>query len=219
MSKTRNRALFDATIAEFFGTMVLAFAVGYFVSVGSFALQGFESFFAPFAIGLTLFFLVATLGYASGAHFNPAVTLALAVFRKVDPIKIPLYLGAQFVGAWVGIAIARFAVPGGLAEPSTLTSTGGLVTEFIGALLLGFAVASVVLGRVKEGWGAPVIGVALTLGVTIALGYGGGLLNPALAGGLEVWSWRYWVMPLLGVLCGTAVCVIFDEESTTPKSG
>ena len=95
-----------AAAAEATGTFVLVFA-GTAVAVG--ALLGrpiaggsYDSLAIALAFGLALITMVAALGHVSGAHLNPAVTLALAVTRKFPWAYVPAYLAAQFAGACAG---------------------------------------------------------------------------------------------------------------------
>lgn len=215
------RSVIDATVAEFFGTAILALMVsflGYAAGAG-YAVSGFEPLFMPFGVGLTLFLLIATLGYASGGHFNPAVSLALVAARRFNARKLLYYLPAQFLGALVGVACARFIIPGGLPAPLSQVTTSGAFTEFLGAVIFGLAVLSVVIKRVRPEHGPAVIGIGLALGVSLAYAFNGGLLNPALALGMGAWSWHFWVMPVLGVLAGGSIAVLFDEESDPQPAG
>src|ERR1700732_1072229 len=59
------------------------------------------------ATGAALVALILTFGPISGAHFNPAVTLADASMGGVSWREVPIYLGAQLAGAFAGVAIAH----------------------------------------------------------------------------------------------------------------
>lgn len=65
------------------------------------------------ATGAMLIVLILTLGPVSGAHFNPAVTLAMAVAGSLPWREAPVYLAAQFAGAFAGVASAHlmFGMP------------------------------------------------------------------------------------------------------------
>jgi glycerol uptake facilitator-like aquaporin len=104
------------TIAEFLGTAFLLAAVvgsgimGEQLAGGNVAIALLAN---SLATGATLVVLIITLGPVSGAHFNPAVTLAMALAGSVPWRETPAYLAAQFAGAFAGVASAHlmFGMP------------------------------------------------------------------------------------------------------------
>jgi MIP family channel proteins len=97
-----------AYLAEFIGTLSLVFVVAMVVIVNSGDGLGVTDFAV---IGLVhafmLMLLIHSLGGASGAHFNPAVTIALALGRKIRPPDAAVYIVVQILGAVVGAFIAK----------------------------------------------------------------------------------------------------------------
>src|SRR3954454_8284475 len=95
---------YAAYAAEFVGTLVLVLAISGYVSASSRALEIF-----PLAIvhGLALMGIVYTIGSISGAHVNPAVTLALLAIKKITGRDAGFYIGAQALGGIVGALLAR----------------------------------------------------------------------------------------------------------------
>jgi MIP family channel proteins len=97
-----------AYAAEFLGTLMLVFAVAMVVIVNSGGGLGITDWTV---IGLVhvfvLMLLVYSLGGASGAHFNPAVTIALALGRKIRPPDAAIYIVVQVLGAIAGAFIAK----------------------------------------------------------------------------------------------------------------
>src|SRR3954471_2482664 len=93
-----------AYIAELIGTLVLVLAITGYVSASSDALEIF-----PLAIvhGLALMGIVYTIGAISGAHVNPAVTLALLAIRKITGRDAGFYIGAQVLGGICGALLSR----------------------------------------------------------------------------------------------------------------
>ena len=95
------------------------------------------------ATGGVLGALIVTFGPISGAHFNPVVTLSSAVQRDMQPRDLPLYIAAQVVGAFLGVAIAHlmFGLPiffasrhdrsGGSELFAEAVATFGLVTVIL----------------------------------------------------------------------------------------
>lgn len=104
------------TIAEFLGTAFLLAAVvgsgimGEQLAGGNVAIALLAN---TLATGTILTVLILTLGPISGAHFNPAVTLALAATGKMSWREVPSYLAAQFAGGFAGVASAHlmFGMP------------------------------------------------------------------------------------------------------------
>ena len=64
------------------------------------------------SIGVTVVVISAIMGPVSGAHINPAVTIGLAIMRKVDPDKVLTYLAAQFLGGLAGGLLAFWIARG-----------------------------------------------------------------------------------------------------------
>jgi glycerol uptake facilitator-like aquaporin len=86
-----------------------------------------------FATGAGLVALILTFGPISGAHFNPAVTLADATQGGIAWRDVPAYLAAQFGGAFVGVAVAHvmFNEPTFFASQHERTGVAPWVSEFV----------------------------------------------------------------------------------------
>jgi glycerol uptake facilitator-like aquaporin len=103
-------ALQARTLAEFLGTAFLLAAVvgsgimGEQLAGGNVAIALLAN---TLATGAMLTVLILTLGPISGAHFNPVVTLAMALAGNLPWREVPAYLGAQFAGAFAGVASAH----------------------------------------------------------------------------------------------------------------
>lgn len=182
--------------AEAVGTFILVFAGG---GAGvALALNGVKNagellLVAALAHGLALVVIVNIFGRVSGAHVNPAVTLALASVKRFDWARVPGYIGAQFVGAFVG-ALAIVGIYGqnaltmaGASAPSispSVTGLQGLLAEALGAFILIFAIMATVADNrftLPSGWAGLIIGLALAVGI-FATGFSSGAgLNPALS--------------------------------------
>src|SRR6185436_1967875 len=85
-------------ITEFIGTLFLVLAVG--LSDGN-----------PLAIGATLMVMVYAGGHISGAHYNPAVTLAVYVRGKIGLSDTLIFIGSQLLGAFVAALLVSVFVP------------------------------------------------------------------------------------------------------------
>ncbi len=161
----------------------------------------------------------------SGAHFNPAVTLGLAVIRKFPWSYVPACIGFQVFGAIAG-AGATWATLGSEARDSkvalgaTVPAAGisdvrAFVVEALITFLLVFVIVAVATdGRVPAALAAPSIGFALVTAVLIGGGITGGAVNPVRALGPAVMSatftslWVYLIAPVVG---GIAAAVLYNR--------
>src|SRR5436853_7890961 len=101
-------------IAEFIGTFFLVLAIGMAViSPGAGEL-------APIAIGCALMVMVYACGHTSGAHFNPAVTLAIWLRGRVHTSELPGYIVAQIFGAGSAAVLALFFKGDPIISPSEI---------------------------------------------------------------------------------------------------
>jgi glycerol uptake facilitator-like aquaporin len=105
-----------------------------------------------FATGAALVALILTFGPISGAHFNPAVTLAEASQKGLPWSDVPLYIFAQTAGAFAGVASAHvmFGEPLFAASHHARSGSAQLFSEFIAA----FGLLSVIWGCVRSRSGA-----------------------------------------------------------------
>lgn len=207
-------------LAEFLGTFFLAISV-YILTAFSAANYAFESFsglFVPFGVGLTLFVLVVTLASKSGAHFNPAITLAAALFKHMQPRQAFNYILAQIAGAYIAVWACLALIPSGLVQPSGQITAGGVLAEFLGTLFFVFTVFMVILKQTRAELGALAIGAALAVGAAIALPYQGGILNPAIALAAGGFSWRFLLIPILGGICGAAFAILLTSPEPESNS-
>jgi glycerol uptake facilitator protein len=224
-----------AYIAEFLGTLVLVLFVTLVVSL--FLTQPSQTNPAPFidwtVIGLAhvfiLFILVQTLAVMSGAHFNPAVTIAMTAMRQIRPPDAGIYILAQLSGAVAGALITKLlldnfanadAVNFGAVAISDSTLDGkvllGMLGEFIGTFVLMFTIIGVALDpRVDRALAPLAIGAALGVGVMVMGTLTGAGFNPARAFGPALVSgeWdgadnfllAYVLAPILGALAAAIV--------------
>jgi aquaporin NIP len=177
------------------------------------------------SFGLVIMVMIAALGHISGAHFNPAVTLAFAVTRHFSWREVPAYLAGQFLGATAGALALRalFGLDTGLgATLPTGPPLQALGIEILLSAVLMFVIVSVAtdtravgeLAAIAIGgtvaldalWGGPVTGASMNP----ARSFG-----PALATGLWSSHWIYWVGPILGALTGAGLYQALRVRSTS----
>jgi glycerol uptake facilitator protein len=223
-----------AYIAELVGTLFLVFFVTSVVVlyVASGQNAQFGSDFA--VVGLThafvLFVLIASIGVASGGHFNPAVTTAFIVLRRIDPIDGLVYILAQLSGGVLGALLTKaFLLDEGRASdygvPQVSDLLGGAVqgalVEGIGTFVLVLTVLAMALNPEVRRWAALTIGGALGFLVMVLGPLAGGSFNPArwfgpaLVGNEFGDAWVYVVGPIVG----GALAAAFYRFVIQPSSG
>lgn len=198
-------------VAEFIGTFTLTFVVILSLSSGSFPLA------TPFVAALTLLLFVYSIGGISGSHINPAVTTGLLAIGKIDIKDAVFYIVSQFIGAAAAIGLSRLLgvqLPvSGAGADSTV-----LLAEALGTFFFTFGIASVALGRAHETVSGVVVGGSLLLGLGVAVLIGsGGILNPAVAFGLQSFSIPYVIGPILGSVFGMLVYRLIDYTGEHKK--
>lgn len=154
-------------LAEFIGSLflvVVAIAstiMPYNILGGDLTLSVFIN---AFAVALVLFALIETFASISGAHFNPAVTLALLVSRDVRPRVAACYIAAQFAGGFIGLLTAHlmfYDTMGTLLVVSeNIKTPGTFFAEFVGTFML----VGVIIGCVRGGSNKTSLAVAFLVG-------------------------------------------------------
>jgi aquaporin Z len=166
-------------ITEFIGTFFLVLTVGCTV------IPGKAGVIAPLAIGAALMVMVYAGGHVSGAHYNPAVTLAVWIRGRCETRDVAPYMIAQAAAGVVASLVAGFLV--GTGKPMTIThNPAALLAEF----LFTFALAYVVLntatakGTAGNSFYGLAIGMTVMTGAFAVGGISGGAFNPAVAVGI-----------------------------------
>ena len=181
-------------IIEALGTFTLTSAVCLSL-VGKFPVS------TPVLAGLVIMLFVYTVGHSSGAHFNPAITIGAWSIKKIQGSEVLMYIIAQFVGA--GIALALVMATVGLPTLTVSMSWMTVFAEFLGTLLFGFGVASLLFSKAPSDLAGVVAGGSLLLGISIAALLGSnGVLNPAVALGIGSLNLVYAIAPVVGSVVG-----------------
>jgi MIP family channel proteins len=214
-----------AYIAELLGTLFLVFVVGtvvtLFVASSPEAQTGSDFAVVGLVHAFMLFGLIMAFGAVSGGHFNPAITLAAAVQRKIDWVDAVVYMLAQLSGGVLGALLVKGllldegrAADYGAAQVTPLLGGdfAGAVVEGIGTFLLVLAVCAVAFNpRARKEWAPLAIGLTLALDVMILGPLTGSSVNPArwfgpaLIGNEWGGVWPYIVGPIVGALAAAAL--------------
>lgn len=226
-------------IAEFLGTMLLILlgdGVVANVTLNKSGMKGAGSIQITFAWGLAVMVPAFIFGAASGASFNPALTLALAIDGSFDWALVPGYIIAQFAGAFVGACLVyilfkeQFDATDDPGAKLGVFSTGpsvpnlplNILSEAIGTFVLVFAIKGT--GNVA-GLGDMGLNYIFVFAIIVSIGMSlGGLtgyaINPARDLGPRLAhavlpikgkgdsNWSYGVVTLVGPIMGAIVAVL-----------
>jgi aquaporin TIP len=202
-------------VAEFVGTFALIF-----VAAGGAAFARTPTDLA-LANGLVIAVMVSAVGFISGGHFNPSVTLGFLVTRRIAPLLACWYWVVQFGAAALAALLLKWVLPSGpehaglLGVPtlgSSITSGGAVVVEAVLTFFLVwviFATAVDPRGAFKQISGLA-IGLTIALGVLMSYALTGGAMNPARAFGPQLvgqhWAhfWVWYVGPFSGAVIAAA---------------
>ena len=224
----------SAYIAEFIGTFTLVFFItmALVVFLPAPVPAGTPVPFIDWSvIGLVhvfvLFMLIQTLALVSGAHFNPAVTVALTVIREIKPIDAAIYIVVQLAGGTLGALVTKMVLEnegepvnyGAVSIDGRLDGEvfwGGLSLEMIGTFFLVWAIVGVAVNpRADRGWAAFVIAGTLGFLVLCFGGLTGAGFNPARAfgpalvsgewGGFDDFVITYVLAPVVGAVLAALV--------------
>lgn len=201
--------LFSRSIAEFLGTFAILF-----FGCGAIHL-GFKNGEIAVVFGLTVAFMIYAVGHISGAHFNPAVTLAFAASRHFPLKEVLVYWVSQVAGAYAAMAILKATLsPEGswaVTHPS-VSVLSALTWEVVLTFFLMFVIISVATDTRAVGTMA---GTAIGATVMVAAWVGGPVTNasmnparslgPALLEGNFDNLWIYFIGPTAGAVLAAFV--------------
>ena len=170
-------------VAEFIGTFFLT------LTVCTAVLKGAP--LAPLGIGAVLMVMIFAGGHVSGAHFNPAVTVAVFLRGKMPARDIAPYMVSQAVGAALAAGAARW-LAGSNPNPAFTATGSHLATAVFAELLFTFALAYVVLNVATSKDHPNNSFYGLAIGFTVLAGaitvgpISGGVFNPAVGVGVTL---------------------------------
>lgn len=210
--------------AEFVGTFTLIFLGAGAVLTGKADLQG-----VAIASGIAIGVMYAVLASSSGGHFNPAVSFAMLITKRMSITDFLAYVAAQLLGAIAAAALLSGIYPTGVALAADLgtptlgggvSTSSGLIAEIVTTFFLVFVFfGAAVDTRNALGAAAGVpIGLAVVGGILMAGPLAGGAMNPArwfgpaLVGGNwdNAWIW------IVGPLVGAAIAALSYENFIKP---
>ncbi|HEY7239606.1 MAG TPA: aquaporin Z [Burkholderiales bacterium] len=226
--------------AEFIGTFWLVLGgCGSAVMAASYSGVGIGILGIACAFGLSVLTMAYALGNISGGHFNPAVSVGLAVAGRFKSSDLVPYIIAQVLGAIVAAALLYLIASGkaGFDPANRLGSNGygefspgnySAASAFITEVVMTFMFLIVILGatdkRVPAGFAPIAIGLALTLIHLISLPVTATSVNPArstgpavIVGGAALAQlWMFWVAPILGAALAGTIYRWLGSEAASP---
>jgi aquaporin Z len=227
--------MFKKLSAEFLGTFWLVFGgCGSAIFAAGFPSLGIGFVGVALAFGLTVLTMAYAVGGISGGHFNPAVSVGLAVAGRFPARDVPAYVVTQTVGAIAAAAVLyviasgapNFALGGFAANGYGEHSPGGygLASALVAEVVLTLFFLVVILGAtskaVPAGFAPIAIGLALTLIHLISIPITNTSVNPARSTGQALfvggWAlqqlWLFWVAPIVGGVLGGVVWTIVGKD-------
>ncbi len=223
----------SAFVAEIIGTaMILLFGCGVVAGVllDKSKSNGGGWIVITFSWAIGVVFGIYAAGQFSGAHLNPAVTIALAIAGKFSWNLVPTYIAGQFIGAMIGSTLVYYAYlphwketkDAGLklavfsTGPAIRHPVSNFLCEFISTFVLMFVIMIIGANKYAEGLGPVVVGI-LILGMGLSFGGPTGYaLNPARDLGPRIMhailpipgkgdsDWGYSWVPVVAPICGAS---------------
>lgn len=234
----KGHMMFKKLSAEFLGTFWLVFGgCGSAVLAAAFPELGIGFVGVAFAFGLTVLTMAYAVGGISGGHFNPAVSVGLAVAGKFPVASLLPYIVTQVVAAVfaaaalylvasgkAGFELGGFAANGyGEHSPGGYSLTSALVIEMLLTFFFLFIILGATSNRVPAGFAPIAIGLALTLIHLISIPVTNTSVNPARSTGQALfvggWAvqqlWLFWIAPVLGAAAAGVVWKVVGEEGAS----
>jgi len=227
--------------AEFFGTFWLVLGgCGSAVLAAAFPTLGIGFLGVALAFGMTVLTMAYAVGYISGAHFNPAVTVGCFAAGRFPARDVVPYIVVQVLGGIAaggvlliiasgkpGFDVALGFATNGYGEhsPGGFSLGAAVVTEFALTAFFLVVILGVTHKRAPVGFAPLAIGMALTLIHLISIPVTNTSVNPARSTGVAVfqggWAlsqlWLFWVVPLLGGIVGGLAHRVFLELAPEPR--
>ncbi|MBY0493765.1 MAG: aquaporin [Cyanobacteria bacterium] len=196
-------------LTEFIGTFFLVATIGFTV------LAPGAGDMAPLAIGAALMVMISAGGHVSGAHYNPAVTLAVFLRGRCNAADLLPYWIAQILGGAAAVMIVLFMKGNPTVVAMQPDVTRALIAEFLYTFALCYVVLNVATAKGTSG--NPTYGLAI--GFTVLAGaysvgaISGGAFNPAVAVGITMMGLstigNIWIYLVANPAAGAAAAMVF----------
>ena len=228
--KDKGRQMLQKVGAEAIGTFALVFAGCGAIMVDQISGGTIGHVGVSLTFGLVIMVMINATGHISGAHFNPAVTIAFAAIGRFPWRDVPAYAVGQVVAASLAAALL-LSLLGPVADLGATQPTGALTQSFTLEVVLTFMLMFVITAVATDSRAHGTM-AGLSIGGTVALAalFGGPIsgasmnparsLGPALVGGQLDHLWLYLVAPTIGAVLGAcAYRAIQCDQPADPDSG
>jgi aquaporin Z len=200
--------------------------------IGTFFLVSGAIFGGAVGASLALIVMIYAGGHISGAHYNPAVTTAMYIRKKVTAAELPGYYIAQLLGGIVAALLIYYVferegqnfICGDFPSGKLKTA----LAEIIGTFALAYVILNVATAKGTAGnsyFGLAIGGTVLAMALAFGK-FSGSVFNPAVGLGLCVqksmcWEhlWMFFVAPLIGgVLAAVIFKIVNEADDAEPES-
>jgi aquaporin Z len=170
---------------------------------------------APLAIGSALMVMIFAGGHVSGAHYNPAVTLAVFMRGKCPAADVIPYMAAQVLGAAAAAAVVLFMKGNPSVEAANPDIARALLAEFLYTFALCYVVLNVATAKGTSGnsFYGLAIGFTVLIGAYSVGSVSGGAFNPAVAVGITIMGLsqlvHIWIFLAANFAAGAAAALVF----------
>ena len=205
-------------LVELIGTFFLVATIGFSVLA-----PGNAGAMAPLAIGAALMVMVYAGGHVSGAHYNPAVTLAVFIRGKCPAKDVVPYWISQLLGASAAAFVVLFVKGHPVIEIGQLNVAKTLTVEFLFTFALAYVVLNVATSKATAGnsFYGLAIGSTVTAGALAVGPVSGAAFNPAVAVGVTLMGlvepaclWVFLVATLAGAAAAAVVFKIINPQDS-----
>jgi aquaporin NIP len=210
-------------LAEILGTFAIVFCGTGAIIINQETAGAITHVGVAITFGLIVMCMIYALGNIYGAHFNPAVTLAFALFNKFKWKQVLPYVMSQTLGAFAASTLLRLLFPANKLLGATLPSgvwSQTFILEFILTFLLMLVILHVANGSKEQGMFAGLaIGGTVLLEAMFAGPICGASMNPvrslapAVVSGHTQYLWVYLTATVFGALSAVPVWKLLNQQS------
>lgn len=210
-------------ISEFIGTFSMVFCGTGAMTVNEVTNGDVTHVGIAITWGLIVMSMIYAFGETSGAHFNPAVTIAFAYAKKFSWKEVPKYIMAQVIGAFTASLVLLFLFPTSEFLGSTIPSVDvgrAFVLELLLTFFLMVTIINVSTGSKEIG---VIAGIAIGAVVLLEAMFAGPITNasmnparslaPNIVSGNIKSLWLYIVAPILGAILAVVSCKLVKDEN------
>lgn len=211
-------------LAEFLGTYALVFAGTGAVVIDQYSNGSITHVGIAITFGLVVMSMIYAFGSISGAHINPAVSIAFAISKRFPVKQLAPYIASQLAGAILASLTLKYLFPANQLLGATLPSgsaSQSFIMEFILTFFLMLVIFNVASGSKEQGMFAGVaIGSVVALEAMFAGPVCGASMNPARSFAPALVSmhleflWIYLLAPVLGAIAAVPVFNFLKKEES-----